>query len=111
LLDRRRAEDPDLAQIYRTTFPPPPDYSQRPVALPVNNQDLDLFLHRERWIEHMDPMTAEQIQALVDLPDENGHPYLRQLREHVLHYGTAIQEYIKAHHSLGLMTTMAQVGR
>ncbi|KAJ7120621.1 hypothetical protein C8R43DRAFT_1136784 [Mycena crocata] len=109
-LTRRDESDVDPAQIYTATYLPTPDYSQLPVSLPVNNQDLDQFFHREGWIEHLAGVTPQAINALVDLPDEKQHHWLPRLRDYIMKYLGIVQRYIKRHTSHGLMRKMAQVG-
>ncbi|KAK6969068.1 C2H2-type domain-containing protein [Favolaschia claudopus] len=108
-LTRRDTSSFDAAELYMTTFAPPPDYSRLPVSLPVNTQDLDQFFHCEGWIEHLAGMTPVAINALTSVPKDNEHAYISLLRDFIFGYFTEIGKFIKGHSSHGLMRKMAQV--
>ncbi|KAJ7616243.1 hypothetical protein DFH06DRAFT_111760 [Mycena polygramma] len=84
-----------------------PDFSSRPISLPVNFEDLDVFFTREKWVQHVVGFTPVELEAASVLPPEtNAAP--SQLVQAVRQYMQTIKEKIDA--STGVMKLIAQVG-
>jgi hypothetical protein len=97
------------AKLFVDTFPPSINFSQIPLGMPDNEQDLGQFAHREHWMEHLSPYTPDQITdaARATIPQDG---VLHSLRPFTIKYMYAVQALIKKHASFGINKLIAQVG-
>ena len=100
--------------LYQTAFllsvPPPDDYSQIPLTSPAHDLDLGNFMHRERWIEHLEGYKPIDLNAMVDEAQDDETTLLR-LRVHVVDYLSSVAEILKKHSSFGIHKLFAQTGQ
>ena len=105
----RRSDNPAYSAIFDASLPPPPDFGQIPVRSIEDSQNLDAFMHRQRWIDVLEGLVPADVAEATRLPDPNMEPIGREIQlaaHRFLHSG---QDLISKHQGLGMTKVIAQV--
>ncbi|KAJ7016492.1 hypothetical protein C8F04DRAFT_1343061 [Mycena alexandri] len=109
LLPPTPADEVDLVSLFTSTRPPPINYSNVPFTTPVREEDLNNFLYREGWIQHIEGFTSEELEdACRASSEEDGTHY--ELKALVSGYIDRVQPEISKLTAFGLRKTLAKVG-
>ncbi|KAJ7833566.1 hypothetical protein B0H13DRAFT_2370359 [Mycena leptocephala] len=109
LLPQRSDDDPPIASLFTTQFPPTFDYSNLPFVIPERDLDLSSFARSEGWLTLIEGMTATDIAEVIrGSTGDDGD--LHDLKPLVVGYVENIQREIKQHSTYGMQRLMANVG-
>lgn len=97
--------------LFKTTMPPPPDFSTLPVQDLEDHQNLGSFLHRAGWLDALTGFTPADTQEATRLPDVETELWGKQLQDASHRALATIQPLIQRHFAFGLTREIAQVNR
>ncbi|KAJ7699157.1 hypothetical protein B0H16DRAFT_1749468 [Mycena metata] len=102
-------EEVDLVGLFTTTRPPPINYSNIPFAIPVRAEDLNKFLYREGWLQHIEGFTSDELEDACRVSSEADRSH-SELKDLVVGYIQRVQSESSKLMAFGLRKTLAKVG-
>ncbi|THH13339.1 hypothetical protein EW146_g6867 [Bondarzewia mesenterica] len=102
-------QNSDHVKLFLSALSPLEDFAKLPLIAPAHDLDLGTFMHRERWIDHVQGFTPDTIADIVRASTPLDGP-LHGLRPHTVMYIKGIQQVITKHAAFGIPRKFAQVG-
>jgi hypothetical protein len=99
----------DVISRFRSGIAPPIDFSKVEYQNPINDKDLGQFMHRERWMDHIEGMSPQTVAEACRTPQPTDG-YLHGLIALVEKYVENVQPLIRKHASFGIPKATAQIG-
>lgn len=99
----------DYQRVFQKTLPPPVNYSKEAIMSAGDEQNLDSFIFRERWLDAVKGYLPEDIVDSTRLPDADTEPWGKVLQQAAHRSVARLQDHIDQTGAFGLTMLVAQV--